>query len=314
MSRKRIKQYLMLLTVVGLIAVAANGSGTFASFTAETTNAGNTFATGTLFLHNTVNGQTCTSESSVSSTSTDNLQTSGCGTLFSVGADAANATEHADLTLTNAGSIDSPNITFTIPSCDPSVPTIATLTSAVTNSGDATGGSLAVSNLTQDLVANTPIELTDKTTTSQHQDFTVDTNGATKGPTASIPVTGTGSSTFNYAYQAGSTVTVHTQFAGGSGLCGQLKLAVASYPDNTFSGTSATCIYGGTTDTTNGGCTAGTGTAVSTIVSNGATGLGVALNKASTKYLRIYLSAPDLGNADQNEEANFDVTWHIEQA
>ena len=56
MSKKRFKQYLMLLTVVGLVAVAAGGgSGTFASFTAETTNAGNTFATGTLVLSNTVN-------------------------------------------------------------------------------------------------------------------------------------------------------------------------------------------------------------------------------------------------------------------
>ena len=42
MSRKRVKQYLMLLTVIGLIAVAANGAGTFASFSAQTTNAGNT--------------------------------------------------------------------------------------------------------------------------------------------------------------------------------------------------------------------------------------------------------------------------------
>ena len=35
MSKKRFKQYLMLLTVTGLVAVAAGGgSGTFASFSA----------------------------------------------------------------------------------------------------------------------------------------------------------------------------------------------------------------------------------------------------------------------------------------
>ncbi len=63
MSKKRIKQYLMLLTVIGLVSIAS-GSGTFASFSAQTTNAGNTFSAGTLFLHDTANGgTTCNSES-----------------------------------------------------------------------------------------------------------------------------------------------------------------------------------------------------------------------------------------------------------
>lgn len=64
MSRKRVKQYLMLLMAIGVIAVAMSGSGTFASFNAETANPGNTFNTGTLYLHDSVNGGTeCTSES-----------------------------------------------------------------------------------------------------------------------------------------------------------------------------------------------------------------------------------------------------------
>ena len=63
MSKKRMKQYLMLLCVIGLVSVAA-GSGTFASFSAQTTNPNNTFAAGTLYLHDTPNGgTTCTSES-----------------------------------------------------------------------------------------------------------------------------------------------------------------------------------------------------------------------------------------------------------
>ena len=73
MSKKRFKQYLMLLTVIGLVAVAAGGgSGTFASFTAETTNAGNTFATGTIVLSNTVNtGTACLSTGAGTTTDTN---------------------------------------------------------------------------------------------------------------------------------------------------------------------------------------------------------------------------------------------------
>ena len=65
MSRKHVKQYLMLLLAVGVIAVSLSGGGTFASFNAETANPGNTFATGTLYLHDSVNGSAteCTSES-----------------------------------------------------------------------------------------------------------------------------------------------------------------------------------------------------------------------------------------------------------
>ncbi len=61
MSRKRVKQYLTLLMAIGVIAVVAGGSGTFASFTAEVTHTGNTFATGTLLLHSTSGTTTCAS-------------------------------------------------------------------------------------------------------------------------------------------------------------------------------------------------------------------------------------------------------------
>ena len=77
MGRKRIKQYLTLLLTAGVVAVVASSSGTFASFTAETTNPDNTFETGTIFLHNTANGgTTCTSETSAGNAA-------DCSTLFS---------------------------------------------------------------------------------------------------------------------------------------------------------------------------------------------------------------------------------------
>jgi hypothetical protein len=84
MSRKHTKRYLMLLAAVGLLAIGANGSGTFASFNAEVANNGNTFASGTLFLHDTNGATTCASESV---TSNSNLGTpftadNGCAILF----------------------------------------------------------------------------------------------------------------------------------------------------------------------------------------------------------------------------------------
>jgi predicted ribosomally synthesized peptide with SipW-like signal peptide len=112
MSKKRLKQYLMLLTVVGLVAVAAGGgSGTFASFSAEVTNANNTFAAGTLYLHDNGGTTTCTSESS-----SDNLSTNNCDVLFTAG-DLTAGAQTADLTLSNAGTIPASDIKFKVANC-----------------------------------------------------------------------------------------------------------------------------------------------------------------------------------------------------
>lgn len=82
MSRKRIKQYLMLLLAIGVIAVVANGAGTFASFNAEVTNGGNTFATGSLVLNNTHGTTTCTSAFGTGGSSNANGSGVDCATLF----------------------------------------------------------------------------------------------------------------------------------------------------------------------------------------------------------------------------------------
>jgi predicted ribosomally synthesized peptide with SipW-like signal peptide len=92
MSRKRVKQYLMLLMAIGVIAVVMSGSGTFASFTAEVANANNTFNTGTLYLHDSVNGSAteCTSESAPNNSNVPasvggaNPGSPACGVLFTV--------------------------------------------------------------------------------------------------------------------------------------------------------------------------------------------------------------------------------------
>jgi predicted ribosomally synthesized peptide with SipW-like signal peptide len=113
MSKKRVKQYLMLLTVIGLVSIAS-GSGTFASFSAQTTNSGNTFAAGTLFLHNVANGgTTCTSESQT--TGNFNIDPTGCGVLFT--ADLSQGSTTAHLALSNAGSLDSTDLLAAVPTC-----------------------------------------------------------------------------------------------------------------------------------------------------------------------------------------------------
>ena len=94
---KKTKRYLMLLAAVGLIAVAAGGSGTFATFNAEVTNSGNTFASGTLFLHDTPNGGTvCKSEDDLT-----NNTYSSCTFLFN--ADLSGGSQTATLALNNPG-------------------------------------------------------------------------------------------------------------------------------------------------------------------------------------------------------------------
>lgn len=85
MSTKRLKQYLLLLTAIGLIAIASGGSGTFASFTAEVNNPGNTFSTGELYLHDSVtNAAECTSESANNNSNTAESVGDACDSLFTL--------------------------------------------------------------------------------------------------------------------------------------------------------------------------------------------------------------------------------------
>lgn len=118
MGKKRMKQYLMLLMVIGVIAVAASGGGTFASFSAQVTNPGNTFASGTLFLHNTNGATTCTSESnSLNVNPGTGTGGNACAVVFN-GIDLGTTTSTtANLALNNAGSVAAQNIKFRVNNC-----------------------------------------------------------------------------------------------------------------------------------------------------------------------------------------------------
>ena len=117
MSKNRLKQCLMLLTVVGLVAVAAGGgSGTFASFTAETTNTGNSFATGTIVLSNTVNGGTACL--STNGGATDTNINGACAAAYSVALKKPGDSYVGDqIDLKNVGSLSPSDLIFTAASC-----------------------------------------------------------------------------------------------------------------------------------------------------------------------------------------------------
>lgn len=123
MSKKRMKQYLMLLCVIGIVSVAS-GSGTFATFNAETTNAGNTFATGAITLGNQVNtGSLCYSSGGAGNAN------GSCNALWTVGSWAPGSVADTEkLTLNNTGSIDPTALTMWAP--------------LVTTAGSETGGTL----------------------------------------------------------------------------------------------------------------------------------------------------------------------------
>ena len=113
MSKKRIKQYLMLLTVIGLVSIAS-GSGTFATFSAETTNAGNTFSTGTIVLSNTVNaGVACLS----SAGGVDVNINAACAAVFNASVKKPGDSALNDLDLLNAGSLGAATLKLTAGAC-----------------------------------------------------------------------------------------------------------------------------------------------------------------------------------------------------
>jgi predicted ribosomally synthesized peptide with SipW-like signal peptide len=113
MSKTKTKRYLVLLAAVGLVAAALGGTGTFASFNAEVTNSGNTFATGNLLLSDSVfGGNVCYSD-----TSTTNSETASCSAIVNTTNLTTNHTSSNSLTITNTGSLASTNLKLFGGSC-----------------------------------------------------------------------------------------------------------------------------------------------------------------------------------------------------
>lgn len=311
MSRTKTKRYLVLLAAVGLVAAALGGTGTFASFNAEVTNSGNTFATGTLLLHDFGTTQTCTSE--FDSGNLNTVTPTGCDTLFTVPSVAPGAIATANLTLTNAGSLDASVIKFDAGTggCVNAVPTIGTLNTAATQPGPIT--SLSINNLTQTLVDHTTITVTDGAFT---QTFVVQTTTAGGAGPITVPVV---SQPTTHTFPSSSKVTVSASF-GAATLCTGLQFYVIETAANHT--TPVGCAYG---QLSGGTCVfdpaftlGGVGSSLANTLSlasavNGNAAVG--LDAGKDRYFVIGIKAPStLTNSAQNKSATFDLRWHIDAA
>lgn len=307
MSQKT-KRYLMLLMAIGLVAIAAGGgSGTFASFSAQTVNPNNFLATGTLFLHATKQGGTvCTSEADA----TDNhniLTTNGCDTLFNISNLGTNVISPVNLQLDNAGSIDATALKFSLVSaCSDSKPTITTTTGAVSSGAQTT---IAVNALPQILVKGTQITIDDGVSAPENMIV----NTTTLPNAISIDVTG---STLTNGFNSGAKIQITATF-GSANLCSNLKFVIqeknagwATDQKCVFGGgTGASCVFGAQT-------LGGVGTTLNDLTAslwNGGTNAG-ALDAGESRYFTIEIQSPaSFLNAQQNAAASFDLKWDIEQ-
>jgi predicted ribosomally synthesized peptide with SipW-like signal peptide len=306
------KRYLVLLAAVGLIAAGLGGTGTFATFNAETSNNGNYFATGTLLLHDFGGTNTCTSEFD-NLNNTNTASPTGCDILFHIPALTPGSTYPASLTLTNAGTLNAQDIKFALgAACQDAPPTLATLTTGFNATDDITV--LHLSNLGQTLVDHTQITVKVGATT---ETFTVLTTTAA-GPTVNVPVVEVPSASQTFA--SGAKVIL-TAFGSGT-LCSDLQFnIIETQGDHT---TPLGCAYG-TLQT--GSCTfdpaitlGGIGTNQSNVVAPSntlalASGTGNlnALDAGKSRYFVLNVKAPaSLANANMNDQVLFDLHWHID--
>jgi hypothetical protein len=99
----RMRKILTAVIAIG-IGVTAVGAGTFASFSASTTNGGSTFATGTLVLSDQVNAATACL--STGGASTDTNANGACDQLFALTVKKPGDAATVNVTLKNEGSLD----------------------------------------------------------------------------------------------------------------------------------------------------------------------------------------------------------------
>jgi hypothetical protein len=396
MSKKRVKQYLMLLTAIGLVSIAAGGSGTFASFDAEVTNSGNYFATGTLVLNDNGGTNTCTS-----AVDSDNHNTTGtdCDTLFTtpklvapsattsvdfptsatfpftltfqsalagasidngdtltltnsngqtttvtatevaqvgtatsvtvtgsapshdfpVGSSVSDndATYFADLTLTNAGSIDSSGIEFETTggsTCTTAAQEPNGTLSAQIAPSDGADTEIPVASVSGGVPGSfadgDPLVVSHG---SDAQTFIVD-GAQTADEIATHQYILVQPQTPNATYPIGSTVA-GPSFTGAASLCGDLKMSIEQMTSNTFT-SPVQCSYptsGATCTFDNGTALTGTPSSFQPLALHTTT-----FGHGDTDYFLIALKIDNLsslGNAYQNKATSaFGLTWQLNQA
>ena len=298
MSHKA-KRYLMLLAALGVIAVVAGGSsGTFAGFNAEVSNNNNFFATGTLFLHQQkIGGNLCRSEDNA------NNQNVTCDVLINTSNAGPGDEAVAQITLQNAGSINATAMSSSV-TCTNKKPPLGA-TSASYTAGTYTSGSpltLSVSALSQKVIAGTQVLVGSETLTVA--------NTANASAT-SLDVYGTTAG-------GSSGVVVSLAAFGNATLCSSIQFYIQE--TNSSFATPHNCAYPGSPTTP---CsfvnTLSQAVSASPIdfTSNlwGGSGNSHALDASGgIRYFEVHAKMPaSLAQNEQNSEADFDLTWHIDQ-
>ena len=111
-SRKR---KILITSAVLLVLAAGLGFGSFATFNAQTNNAGNAFAYGTIVLSDK-KGTSTACLSTAGGTTDSNLNT-GCDQLFNLTGKKGGDSATVNLTLKNVGSLDASTFKVFMPSC-----------------------------------------------------------------------------------------------------------------------------------------------------------------------------------------------------
>jgi predicted ribosomally synthesized peptide with SipW-like signal peptide len=314
MSSTKTKRYLMLLAAVGLIAAGLGGTGTFASFTAETTNNGNYFATGTLLLHNNGGTNTCTSEAD--SANENNAVTNNCDVLFNY--PLSDQSPHfASLTLTNAGTLDASNIKWSSPGgCSTS--------DANVNAVLTTGLSGTVSSLqfTGGLKGATISNLGSVTVTygGHSQTFTASASAALGAGSVTVQNVAA-----NFAYPPGSAVHATTSgpaFATAD-ICPNLQVVIIETDSSLLEANAVKCVYGTAAvndcvfDSSHTLANPPGPTDVPTSLANlNVDTAGANPGKLAANVSRYFLIGVKLAstadNTYQNRAATFALRWHID--
>jgi len=320
-KKNRTKQYLMLLTVAGLIAiVGGSSSGTFASFSAETTNAGNYFATGTLLLHNVgVDSQGAPTTLCKSETNSNNAN-AGCDALFSVPASNGSDAAWAKLTLTNAGSIDAQHVTVDdggtlCAVATPASITQTTLKTALVVSPATTA--LVVTTLSANLAKGDSLVVSEG---GHAQTFTVSAP-ATAGTNVSVAVN---SATAVYAFSTAATVDTSPVFgiaptdcSGMDFMIVETNAAFAALTTSTGESGGVSCALGFGSPGTD--CSFDTTENLNLLTStaqnlNDPSGTAVGLTAGQSRYYWIGVKPDSAGsNEFQNRRFNFKLHWKLTQ-
>lgn len=187
LSDPKIKRVLTLMMVAGALALA--GRGTFASFSAETSNGGSSLASGTLTLSDTVQSESACLSTEAKSANNFNAACSKALALTNVAPGVFGGV--AKITVKNTGSIDASKLYVWAP-----------LVNAVLKGG-LTGGN-AVTSLTVEPLEGTIRSKDEIVLRYGTHEQKLEAGAAAEGAATTISVT---SKAANYSYPAGTTVT-----------------------------------------------------------------------------------------------------------